>query len=126
MRHIRITLTLLIPVLIAACGQSQADDLATRAALRPPTIALPTPASTPAPAVPNADTAIRIARGAVSPYLATWQDVVAMEHGGVWRVVFRNLEPFPPGASGADDYWRIPLSVFIDAQTGIVLRQAYI
>jgi hypothetical protein len=70
MRHIRIALMLLIPVIFAACGQSQADDLAT--------------------------------------------------------VVFRNLEPYPPGAPGADDYWRIPLSVFIDAQTGVVLRQTYI
>jgi hypothetical protein len=111
---------------VTACGQTQESDLATRAALHPPTIAFPTPQPTPTPAVATAAAAIRIARGVVSPYIATWQDVVATEENGVWRVAFRNLEPYPPGAPGADDYWRIPLSVFIDAQSGVVLRQAYI
>lgn len=125
MRLIRLVYPLCV-LLVVACGQPQESDLATRAALPPPTIAFPTPLPTPAPAVATASDAIRIARGVVSPYLATWQDVIAGEENGVWRVVFRNLEPYPPGASGADDYWRIPLSVFIDAQSGVVLRQAYV
>jgi hypothetical protein len=126
MRHPPAALALFGLLIIAACGQSQTDDLATRAALHPPTIAFPTPAPTPAPAVPTAEAAIRIARGVVSPYIATWQDVVAIEESGVWRVQFRHYELQPTNAPPIEDYYRIPLSVFIDAQTGIVLRQAYV
>lgn len=109
--------------LCVACGQSQAADLATRAAR---TVGPPTPVATPRPAIGTATDAIRLARTVVSPYIATWQDVVASEDAGVWRVVFRNYDPLPPGMAPNDDYWRVPLSVFIDAATGIVLRQGYV
>ncbi len=62
----------------------------------------------------------------MSPYIATWQDVVATEEAGIWRVAFRNYDPLPPGTIPNDDYWRVPLSVFIDAETGVVLRQGYL
>lgn len=106
-----------------ACGQSQEADLATRAVR---TIGPPTIAATPRPVIATMDDAIRVARTVVSPYIATWQDVVATEDAGVWRVAFRNYDPLPPGTLPNDDYWRIPLSVFIDAATGVVLRQGYI
>jgi len=86
----------------------------------------PTPIATLRPVVATADDAIRLARSAVSPYIATWQDVVANEDAGIWRVVFRNYDPLPPGTTLNDDYWRIPLSVFIDGATGVVLRQGYV
>jgi hypothetical protein len=126
MHPIRPILVLCSLLALVACGRSQADDLATRGNFRPPTIALPTPPTPIPPAIATADAAITAARGVVSPYMATWQDVIATEESGIWRVAFRNLEPYPPGAPGADDYWRNPLVVFIDAQTGIVLRQGYL
>lgn len=110
-------------ILAVGCGQSQAAELATRA-LR--TAGPPTPIATPRLAALTPDDAIRIARTVVSPYIASWQDVVATEDAGVWRVVFRNYDPLPPGAAPNDDYWRIPLSVFIDAATGAVLWQGYV
>lgn len=109
--------------LLCGCGQTQENALATRAASTP---RLPTQASTPIPAIATDQDAIRIARTVVSPYIATWQDVIATRENGVWRVIFRNYDPLPAGATPNDDYWRVPLSVFIDAATGIVLRQGYI
>lgn len=106
-----------------ACGQSQATQLSTRAAR---SAVPPTATMLPGPVASTADDAIRIARTVVSPYIAMWQDVVVTKDGGVWRVVFRNIDPLPPGMLPNDDYWRIPLSVFIDAATGIVLRQGYV
>jgi hypothetical protein len=126
MRLLRLLLVLFSLLALVDCGQTQANDLATRGSFRPPTIALPTPPTPVPPAIATADAAITAARGAVSPYMATWQDVIATEESGVWRVAFRNLEPYPPGAPGADDYWRNPLVVFVDAKTGIVLRQGYL
>jgi len=86
----------------------------------------PTATALPGPVVATPEQAIRIARTVVSPYIATWQDVIVTKDGGVWRVAFRNLDPLPPGAMPNDDYWRIPLSVYIDATTGVVLRQGYV
>jgi len=108
---------------LCGCGQTQASALATRAASTP---RQPTQASTPIPAIATGQDAIRVARTVVSPYIATWQDVVATRENGVWRVIFRNYDPLPAGEKPNDDYWRVPLSVFIDAATGIVLRQGYI
>jgi hypothetical protein len=110
-------------IIAVACGQSQTSELATRAVR---TVGPPTPIATPRPTVSSANDAIRIARAVVSPYIATWQDVVATEEAGVWRVTFRNYDPLPPGTVPNDDYWRVPLSVFIDAATGTVLRQGYV
>jgi hypothetical protein len=107
----------------AACGQSQVSELATRYVR---TMGPPSPAATPRPIVATPYDAIRIARTVVSPYIATWQDVVATEESGIWRVAFRNYDALPPGTVPNDDYWRVPLSVFIDAATGIVLRQGYV
>lgn len=113
-------------LLVSACGQSQDSDLATRAQQRiSRTVVPPTVAPTPRPVAATEDDAIRIARAVVSPYIATWQDVIAQEDGGVWRVTFRNYDPLPKGAVPNDDYWRVPLSVFVDAATGVVLRQGY-
>lgn len=111
---------------LAACGQTPANATMTARAPVAHIAAPATPTSRPAPAIATGNDAIRVARSVVSPYLATWQDVVATEEGGVWRVAFRHLEPLPPDAPALEDYWRVPLSVFIDAQTGIVLRQAYV
>ncbi|MDQ6603121.1 MAG: hypothetical protein M3176_06885 [Chloroflexota bacterium] len=112
-----------LAALLGGCGQTQQSDLATRAASTP---RLPTVASTPLPTIATEQDAIRVARTVVSPYIATWQDVVATRENGVWRVIFRNYDPLPAGAAPNDDYWRVPLSVFIDAATGIVLRQGYV
>jgi hypothetical protein len=122
-RMILVSPILLILVVAGGCGQSQESILATRAVA---TVRAPTAASTPPPAVATEADAIRIARTVVSPYIATWQDVIAKRDNGVWRVVFRNYDPLPKGATPNEDYWRVPLSVFIDAATGIVLRQEYI
>ncbi len=122
-RMILVSPILLILVAAGGCGQSQESILATRAVA---TVRAPTAASTPPPAVATEADAIRIARTVVSPYIATWQDVIAKRDNGVWRVVFRNYDPLPKGATPNEDYWRVPLSVFIDAATGIVLRQEYI
>lgn len=122
-RIIAVLLALGYMSLTVACGQSQASDLASRAAR---TVGPPTPFATPRPAIGTAGDAIRLARTVVSPYIATWQDVIATEDAGVWRVIFRNYDPLPAGAAPNDDYWRVPLSVFIDASTGIVLRQGYV
>jgi hypothetical protein len=116
----------IVLTLLVACGQTQESELASRTAHALTTIARPTPTPLPHPAVPTADAAIQIARGVVSPYIATWQDVVAVEESGVWRVQFRHYETQPTNAPPIEDYYRIPLSVFIDAQTGIVLRQGYV
>jgi hypothetical protein len=110
-------------VCLIACGQPQVSDLATRATR---SVVPPTATALPGPVVSTGEDAIRVARTVVSPYIATWQDVVATKDGGVWRVVFRNIDPLPPGTMPNDDYWRIPLSVYIDATTGVVLRQGYV
>lgn len=122
-RRIGQVLTFGCVVSIVACGQPQASELATRA-VRP--VVLPTATALPRPVAATPEDAIRIARTVVSPYIATWQDVVVTKDAGVWRVVFRNFDPLPPGTMPNDDYWRIPLSVFIDAATGVVLRQGYV
>lgn len=116
-------LLLVIFVTIGGCGQTQESILATRASS---TVRVPTALHTPPPIVATEADAIRIARTVVSPYIATWQDVIAQRDHGVWRVIFRNYDPLPKGATPNEDYWRVPLSVFIDAATGIVLRQEYI
>ncbi len=105
------------------CGQTQENALATRAAS---TSRVPTPARAPLPAIATEQDAIRVARTVVSPYIAMWQDVVATRENGTWRVLFRNYDPLPVGEKPNDDYWRVPLSVFIDAATGVVLRQGYV
>ncbi len=105
------------------CGQMQENALATRAVSTP---RVPTPARALLPAIATEQDAIRVARTVVSPYIAMWQDVVATRENGVWRVLFRNYDPLPAGATPNDDYWRVPLSVFIDAATGVVLRQGYV
>ncbi len=110
-------------LILSACGLSQEADFATRAAR---TVAAPTPTAIPPPAIRTADDAIRIARAAVSPYLSTWQDVIATEDHGVWRVIFRGYYPNPNNDPPNGDYYRTPLSVYIDAATGIVLRQEYL
>jgi hypothetical protein len=110
-------------VVANGCGQTQESMLATRAVS---TVRAPTALHTPSPIVATEADAIRIARTVVSPYIATWQDVIATRDNGVWRVIFRNYDALPKGATPNDDYWRVPLSVFIDATTGIVLRQGYL
>jgi hypothetical protein len=115
--------SLMVGAVASGCGQSQESMLATRAIS---TLRAPTVIHTPVPAVATEEDAIRIARTVVSPYIATWQDVIAQRENGVWRVIFRNYDPLPKGATPNEDYWRVPLSVFIDAATGIVLRQEYI
>jgi hypothetical protein len=117
------SLLLLILLAVGGCGQTQESILATRSVS---TVRTPTATSTPPPTVATEADAIRIARTVVSPYIATWQDVIAKRDNGVWRVVFRNYDPLPKGETPNEDYWRVPLSVFIDAATGIVLRQGYI
>lgn len=112
-------------MLLAACGQRPADVPTTANAPAARTLPPATPAPRLPPAVATEADAIRIARAAVSPYLATWQDVVATEERGIWRVAFRHFEPLPPDAPALEEYWRAPLVVSIDAQTGIVLRQEY-
>ncbi|MGI8690110.1 MAG: hypothetical protein ACR2M3_16145 [Thermomicrobiales bacterium] len=114
----RTTRTLLILLMVAVatgCGQTQESMLATRGV---GTIRAPTAIRTPTPAVTTEADAIHIARTVVSPYIATREN-------GVWRVIFRNYDSLPNGAAPNDDYWRVPLSVFIDTATGIVLRQGY-
>ena len=113
-------------LILTSCGRTQADDLATRVQIIPPTAHVPTPTPPSRPTVATEDEAIRVARTAVSPYIETWQDVIATRDHDVWRVVFRNYDPLPKGTAPNDDYWRVPLSVFIDATTGIVLRQGYV
>jgi hypothetical protein len=113
-------------LLLTSCGRAQADDLATRMQDVPPTARVPTPTSPPRPTVATEDEAIRVARTAVSLYIATWQDVYATEESGIWRVVFRGYDPILKGTTPNEDYYRIPLSVLVDAATGIVLRQGYI
>lgn len=126
-RIVRFFLVLIACALMTACGQSQDSEIATRTHQQTNrTVASPTAAATPRPVAATADDAIRIARTVVSPYIATWQDVIAQEESGIWRVVFRNYDPLPKGAAPNDDYWRVPLSVFVDAATGIVLRQGYV
>ena len=122
-RKIILVLSLIGALITVGCGQMQADELATRAAR---TIAPPTPTTASPPVVGDANEAIRIARTVVSPYIATWQDVIASVDTGVWRVVFLNYDPLPQSAAQNDDYWLVPLSVFIDANTGIVLKQGYV
>lgn len=117
------SLLLLTLLTTGGCGQAQENILATRAVS---TVRMPTVMSTPPPVVATEADAIRIARTVVSPYIATWQDVIARRDNGVWRVIFRNYDPLPNGAAQNDDYWRVPLSVFIDATTGGVLRQGYV
>lgn len=116
------SLLLLMMVVVSGCGQTQESILATRAVS---TVRAPTTMSTPPSVVATEADAIRIARTVVSPYIATWQDVIATRDNGVWRVIFRNYDPLPNGVAPNDDYWRVPLSVFIDATTGVVLRQGY-
>lgn len=114
---------IMLSLLVTGCGETQEVALATRAASTP---RLPTTASTRIPTIATDQDAIRVARTIVSPYTATWQDVIATRENGVWRVIFRNYDPLPVGATPNDDYWRVPLSVFIDAATGVVLRQGYV
>ncbi len=110
-------------LILSACGLSQEADFATRTGR---TVVTPTSTALPAPAIRTADDAIRIARAAVSPYMSTWQDVIATEDHGVWRVIFRGYYPNPNNDPPNGDYYRTPLSVYIDAATGIVLRQEYL
>ncbi len=123
MRRIFAGSLLLLIVMVGSCGQSQDSILATRVVS---TVRTPTVINTPSPVVVTEADAIRIARTVVSPYISTWQDVIARRDNGVWRVIFRNYDPLPNGAAPNDDYWRVPLSVFIDAARGIVLRQGYV
>ena len=117
------SLLLLMMVLVSGCGQTQESTLATRAVS---TVRAPTAIRTPPPGVAAEADAIRIARMVVSPYIATWQDVIVTRENGVWRVTFRNYDPLSNGAAPNDDYWRVPPSVFIDAATGVVRRQGYV
>ena len=109
-------------LLLSTCGTPQEALLATRAAR---TVGVPTPGATLTPIIRDGAYAIHIARTVVSPYLATWQDVVAVQKAGVWRVIFREYYPPPENGAWSDDYYRVPLSVYIDAATRIVLRQEY-
>lgn len=118
-------ISLFAVLVLAACGQTPANATMTANAPVARTAAPASPTPRPPPAVATGSDAIRVARSVISPYVATWRDVVATEERGVWRVAFRHLEPLPPDAPAIEDYWRVPLSVFIDAQTGIVLTQEY-
>src|SRR4051794_13448307 len=107
-RRIAPLLLLVCVCSLVSCGQPQESAPATRAVR---SIVPPTVTTLPGPVVATPEDAIRVARTVVSPYIATWQDVVATKDGGVWRVAFRNIDPLPPGTVPNDDYWRIPLSV---------------